>query len=199
MSVSKLKSRFSDFFGFDQVSVSQFRLYYFSGRYLMASIERMCWCENKPVNIRSAVTMSTTMTSSPTAILAAKSLLHAVHYSIEISQALLQERFTSKWWLSSKVETWNFAKYKLLKIANLMKIDFLFPSSNLNTIVQETDARQMHVSWTTLALKTRGINYVNVQTWLLFAPPSKFLATRLYMFLCDTGKTKLIVKSWIKN
>jgi len=30
-----------------------------------------------------------------------------------LSQALLQESFTSKWWLSSKVETWNFTKYKL--------------------------------------------------------------------------------------
>jgi len=29
------------------------------------------------------------------------------------------------------------------------------------------------------ALKTRGVNYVNVETWLLFVPPSKFLATRL--------------------
>jgi len=28
-------------------------------------------------------------------------------------------------------------------------------------------------------LKTRGIKYLNVGTWLLFAPLSRFLATRL--------------------
>jgi len=29
------------------------------------------------------------------------------------------------------------------------------------------------------ALKTRGIKYLNEETWLLFAPLSKYLATRL--------------------
>jgi len=37
-----------------------------------------------------------------------------------LSQALLQESFTSKWWLSSKVAVWNFTKNKLLKLVNLM-------------------------------------------------------------------------------
>jgi len=30
-----------------------------------------------------------------------------------------------------------------------------------------------------VALKTRDIKYLNVETWLLLAPLSKFLATRL--------------------
>jgi len=48
-------------------------------------------------------------------------------HSIEMSQALLQESVTSKWWwLSPKVEAWNFTKNKLLKLVNLMKIKFLF-------------------------------------------------------------------------
>jgi len=39
--------------------------------------------------------------------------------------------------LSSKVKTWNFTKCKLLKLANSMKIDFLFSGSNLNTFVRK--------------------------------------------------------------
>jgi len=39
------------------------------------------------------------------------------------SQALLQESLTSKLWILSKVEHWNFTKNKLLKLVNSMKID----------------------------------------------------------------------------
>jgi len=42
------------------------------------------------------------------------------------SQALSQESFTSKCWLSSNVETWNFTKNKLLKLVNSMKADLLY-------------------------------------------------------------------------
>jgi len=43
------------------------------------------------------------------------------------SPSVLHERFKSKWWLSSKIETWKFTKNKLEKLVNSMKIDFYFP------------------------------------------------------------------------
>ena len=52
-----------------------------------------------------------------------------------------------------------------------MKIDFVFAGLNLN-IVTEKNARKMHVLWIML-VKTRGIKYFNVETWMLFAPPIK--------------------------
>jgi len=67
-----------------------------------------------------------------------------------------------------------------------MKIDFSFAGLNLNIITQQKRARKMHVLCIML-VKTRGIKYFNVETWMLFAPPllSKFLATRL-----DVGHIK---------
>ena len=59
-----------------------------------------------------------------------------------------------------------------------MKIDFVFAGLNLNIIIQRKCARKMHVLWIML-VNTRGIKYFNVETWMLFAPLSKFLATRL--------------------
>jgi len=53
-----------------------------------------------------------------------------------VSQAYLQESITSKWWLSSKVEGWNFTK-KTLKFVNYMKTDFVFTGLNLNVIIQK--------------------------------------------------------------
>jgi len=50
--------------------------------------------------------MAATMT---TAVLAAKGM----HKMLRFSQALLHESFTSKWWLSFKIETWKFIKNKL--------------------------------------------------------------------------------------
>jgi len=38
-----------------------------------------------------------------------------MHKTSRYSQALLHERFTNKWWLSLKIETWNFIKNKLLQ------------------------------------------------------------------------------------
>jgi len=32
---------------------------------------------------------------------------------LRFSQALLHESFTRKWWLSSKIEAWNFTENKL--------------------------------------------------------------------------------------
>jgi len=59
-----------------------------------------------------------------------------------------------------------------------MKIDFLFTGLNLNIIIRKKSTRKMHILWIMLA-KTMGIKYFNVETWMLFAPLSKFLATRL--------------------
>jgi len=42
-------------------------------------------------------------------------------------------------------KAWNFTKYKLLILPIQFKTDFLFSGWNLNTDVQEKNARQMHV------------------------------------------------------
>jgi len=51
-----------------------------------------------------------------------------------------------------------------------MKIDFAFAGLNLNIIIQRKRTRKMHVLGIML-VKTRGIKYLNVETWILFAPP----------------------------
>jgi len=53
------------------------------------------------------------------------------------SQVLSQKSFTSKRWLSFKVETWKFTENKLLKLVNLVKADFLFADLNLNRIIEK--------------------------------------------------------------
>jgi len=53
-----------------------------------------------------------------------------------------------------------------------MKIDFAFAGLNLNIIIQRKRTRKMHVLGIML-VKTRGIKYLNVETWILFAPPIK--------------------------
>jgi len=57
------------------------------------------------------------------------------------SQVLLQETFTSKWWLSFKVETRKCTKNKLLKFVNSVKADFLFAGLNLNRIIQKNSRK----------------------------------------------------------
>jgi len=54
-----------------------------------------------------------------TAMLAAK----GIHKTARFSQALLHESFTSKWWLSFKIEAWNFIEDELLKFFSPTKID----------------------------------------------------------------------------
>jgi len=66
-----------------------------------------------------------------TAILAAKGILHKTS---RFSQALLHESFMSSWWLSFKIETWNFIKNKLLKFFNSTKMDYAFAGLNLNIL-----------------------------------------------------------------
>jgi len=44
------------------------------------------------------------------------------------SSSVLHERFISKWWLSSKIETWKFTKNKLEKLVSSVKIDFYLPA-----------------------------------------------------------------------
>ena len=56
--------------------------------------------------------------------------------SIQIATSAFQESFTSKQWLSSKVEAWNYTKNKLLKLVDLIKIKFIFAGLNLNVIIQ---------------------------------------------------------------
>jgi len=71
----------------------------------------------KRLNIKSVITIAVTMTSCFTATMAATK--HTANLSLQASRflhAFLQENFTSKWWLSSKVEAWNFTKNKLLKL-----------------------------------------------------------------------------------
>jgi len=44
------------------------------------------------------------------------------------SPSVVHELFISKWWLSSKIETWKFTKNKREKLVNSMKIDFYLPA-----------------------------------------------------------------------
>jgi len=55
-----------------------------------------------------------------------------------------------------------------------MKADFLFADLNLNRIIQKKKC-QKKAHFMDDALKTRGIIYLNFESWLLFVPPSKFL------------------------
>jgi len=60
----------------------------------------------------------------------------------------LHESFTIKWWLSSKTEGWNFAKNKLKKFVNSMKMEFTFASLILNVInYSEESTRKLHLFW----------------------------------------------------
>jgi len=82
---------------------------------LLASIE-LAGVHHKRVNIKSAIIIAGTMTSCSTAILAAKSILADLALiASRFSQAFMQENFTSKWWIRSRVEAMNFTKYKLFK------------------------------------------------------------------------------------
>jgi len=56
----------------------------------------------------------------------------------------------------------NFTKNKLLKRVNSMKIYFLFAGINLEKTKRQKNARFMDD-----ALKTKGIENLNVETWLL--------------------------------
>jgi len=69
-----------------------------------------------------------------------------IHKTSRFSQGLLHESFTSKWWLSFKIETWNFIKNKLLKFFNSTKMDCVFAGLNLNILFKKS-ARKMHLSW----------------------------------------------------
>jgi len=56
---------------------------------------------------------------------------HTVNLDLKpsrFSSSVLHERFISKWWLSSKIETWKFTKNELEKLVNSMKIDFYLPA-----------------------------------------------------------------------
>ena len=63
----------------------------------------VCWCTSEACKYKNAIIMAATMT---TAILAEK----GIHKTLRFSQALLNESFTSKWWLSFEIETWNLLK-----------------------------------------------------------------------------------------
>ena len=81
--------------------------------------------------------MAATMTPCSAAILAEKNIMQIALKASRFSQALSHESFTSKCWLSCKVETWNFTKSTLLKLVNLMKAEFLFVELNMNIIIQK--------------------------------------------------------------
>jgi len=53
-----------------------------------------------------------------------------------------------------------------------MENNFLFAYLNLNRIIQKKK-RQRIVHFMDDALETRGIIYLNIETWLLFASPIK--------------------------
>ena len=118
-----------------------------SGRY-SDSIERMRWCTSKACKYKKRkynvdhdgfLIKCNSGYKNHTAY---RSLIAS-----KFSQALFQRKFYDQWWLSSKVETWNFTKYKLFKLANSTKKDLSLAGWNLNSYVQEKKTRQTHVSW----------------------------------------------------
>ena len=68
---------------------------------------------------------------------------------------------------------WKFAKSKLLKLVNSMKADFLFASLNQNRTIQKNRCQNKAHFMDDVFSKTRGIIYLNVESWFLFAPPIK--------------------------
>jgi len=116
----------------------------------------------KRVNVKSAVIMADAMSSCSTSIFAAKK--HIADLALvtpRFSYAFLQENFTIKWWISSWVEARNFNK-------NSTKIDFLFAGLNMNLIIRKK--RQKNGRFMDDNIKTTGIKYLNIETWLLLAP-----------------------------
>jgi len=91
--------------------------------------------------------------------------------------------FTSKWWLWSRVEARNFIKtnFKTSQL-NEIRLSICRLKSDLNYSEKK---RHKNAYFMDDALKTRGIKYFNVETWL-FATLSKFLATRLLQLSCVT-------------
>jgi len=53
-----------------------------------------------------------------------------------------------------------------------MKAGFLFAGLSWNTLIQKKKC-QKKAHFMVDALKTRGIIYLNVETWFLFTPPIK--------------------------
>jgi len=78
--------------------------------------------------------MAGTMTTMTTAILPA----NGIHKTSRYSQALLHESFTSKWWLSCKIKTWNFIKNKLFNFFNSTKMDYIFAGLNMNILFKKS-------------------------------------------------------------
>jgi len=91
----------------------------------------LCWCTSEACKYKNAIIMAATMTTMTAAILAA----NGIRKTLRFSQALLHESFTSKWWLSFKIETWNFIKKKLLKFFNSTRMDCVFAGLNLNILL----------------------------------------------------------------
>ena len=56
------------------------------------------------------------------------------------------------------------------KLVNSMRANFLFTGLNLNRTIQSEKEVPERAHFMDDALKTRGIIYLNVETWLLFAP-----------------------------
>jgi len=122
----------------------------------------LCWCTSEACKYKNAVKMAATMT---TAILAAK----GIHKTSRSSQALLHESFTTKWWLSFKIEAWKCIKNKLLKFFNSTKMDYVFAGLKLN-IVFKKSARKMHLSWMMLR-KQVALNNQMLRLGCCLPPP----------------------------
>ena len=92
--------------------------------------------------------MAATMTFFSTAILTAKTTAYLALIASRCLQAVLQERFMIKWWLSTEAEAWNFTKNKFLKLVTSMKADISYAGLNLNTIVQKkTPEKYTFIGW----------------------------------------------------
>jgi len=129
--------------------------------------------------MKSAIIMVATMTSCSTAILSAKSIdiTYCALTASKFSHALLQEKLQAMvaWF---RVETRNFTESKVLKLTT----QWNFRICQLKSVLDYSEKmRQGNALFMNDGLKQGTLKYLNTETWLLFPPLSKFLATRLPM------------------
>ena len=142
---------------------------------------------HKRVNIKSAITMMAAMTPCSTAILAAKSIV--LFHSIEIFTNALARKFYEQLVgfsqsrnldiLKQTFETSQFNEYRLS----------IFQLKSEQNYSEKEVPEKKHFMGD--ALKTWGIIYLNVETWLLLAPYQNF-----WLRACSRTVVKLPSVDW---
>jgi len=106
---------------------------------------------------------------------------------------------TEVWWLSrGQYSNARISLKTLLKLINSMKAIFYFAGSNLNTVVQETNARELQVLW--MMLWKQGAWNIYMLRLVVVYPLLKFLTTSLLGVVRVTeGRTKRLINKESKH